>query len=185
MVEFEADDAVATAAARQRDAPGVEQVVICPPDKDLSQCVVASKVVCSDRRRRLDRDEAGVVERFGVPPAAIPDWLALVGDDADGIPGVPGWGEKSAAAVPTRYGSLETIPDDVARSDVSVRGGERLAASLSRPPRRGLSLSPARHAPHRRAARRRPRGPGPAGRRAEIETEELLGRVPRWREDQH
>ena len=130
MVEFEADDALATAAARFRDAPGVEQVVICTPDKDLAQCVVGRKVVCRDRRRGTDRDEAGVVERFGVPPAAIPDWLALVGDSADGIPGVPGWGEKSASAALARYGRLEAIPDDAAAWDVAVRGRDRLAAAL-------------------------------------------------------
>jgi 5'-3' exonuclease len=130
MVEFEADDALATAAARFRDAPGVEQVVICSPDKDLSQCVVGRRVVCRDRRRGTDRDEDGVVERFGVPPAAIPDWLALVGDSADGIPGVPGWGEKSASAALARYGRLEAIPDDPAAWDVAVRGRDRLAAAL-------------------------------------------------------
>ncbi|HEX9188785.1 MAG TPA: 5'-3' exonuclease H3TH domain-containing protein [Vicinamibacteria bacterium] len=130
MIEFEADDALAAAAARFRDAPGVEQVVICTPDKDLAQCVVGRRVVCRDRRRGTDRDEAGVVERFGVPPSAIPDWLALVGDSADGIPGVPGWGEKSASAALARYGRLEAIPDDAAAWDVAVRGRDRLAASL-------------------------------------------------------
>jgi 5'-3' exonuclease len=130
MVEFEADDAIATAAARFRDAPGVEQVVVCSPDKDLSQCVVGTRVICRDRRRATDRDEAGVVARFGVLPASIPDWLALVGDSADGIPGIPGFGEKSAAAVLARYLRLEAIPDDPARWSVDVRGKERLAASL-------------------------------------------------------
>ena len=130
MVEFETDDALATAAFRWRDEPGVEQVVICSPDKDLSQCVVGSRVICRDRLRRTDRDEAGVVAKFGVPPASIPDWLALVGDAADGIPGIPGWGEKSAGAVLARYGRLEAIPDDPAAWDVAVRGRDRLAASL-------------------------------------------------------
>jgi 5'-3' exonuclease len=130
MVEFEADDALATAAARVRELPGVERVVICSPDKDLAQCVVGSRVVCRDRRRGLDRDEAGVVTRFGVGPASIPDWLALVGDTADGIPGVPGWGEKSAGTVLARYGTLESIPDDASRWVVAVRGRERLATSL-------------------------------------------------------
>lgn len=130
MVEFETDDALATAAARWREAPGVEQVVICSPDKDLSQCVVGTRVICRDRLRRADRDEAGVVAKFGVGPASIPDWLALVGDAADGIPGIPGWGEKSASAVLARYGRLEAIPDDAGAWDVAVRGRERLAAAL-------------------------------------------------------
>jgi 5'-3' exonuclease len=130
MVEFETDDGLATAAARFRDAPGVEQVVICSPDKDLSQCVRGRQVICRDRRQRADRDEAGVVARFGVLPASIPDWLALVGDSADGIPGIPGWGEKSAATVLARYGRIEAIPDEAARWEVDVRGRERLASSL-------------------------------------------------------
>lgn len=130
MVEFETDDALATAAFRWRDAPGVEQVVICSPDKDLSQCVVGRRVICRDRLRRNDRDEAGVVAKFGVAPASIPDWLALVGDTADGIPGIPGWGEKSASAVLARYGRLEAIPADAASWDVTVRGRDRLAAAL-------------------------------------------------------
>jgi len=130
MVEFEADDALATAAFRMREDPAVEQVVICSPDKDLSQCVVGSRVVCRDRRTGVSRDEAGVVARFGVGPASIPDWLALVGDTADGIPGIPGWGEKSAGTVLARYGTIDSVPDDAASWDVSVRGRERLAASL-------------------------------------------------------
>jgi 5'-3' exonuclease len=130
MVEFEADDALATAAARLREAKGVEQVVICSPDKDLSQCVVGRRVICRDRRRGLERDEAGVVSRFGVPPSSIPDWLALVGDSADGIPGIPAWGEKSASAVLARYRTVDAIPDEAARWTVDVRGAGRLAASL-------------------------------------------------------
>jgi 5'-3' exonuclease len=130
MVDFEADDALATGAFRFRDAPGVEQVVICTPDKDLSQCVVGQRVICRDRRRALDRDAAGVVARFGVPPESIPDWLALVGDSADGFPGIPGWGEKTAAAVLSRHLHLEAVPDDPARWGVDVRGKERLAAAL-------------------------------------------------------
>lgn len=131
MVEFETDDALATAAARFRDAPGVEQVVICSPDKDFAQCVVGRQVICRDRRRGSDRDEAGVVERFGVPPSSIPDWLALVGDSADGIPGVPGFGEKTAAAVLARYLHLEAIPEDHQSWSVELRGKQRLAASLN------------------------------------------------------
>jgi len=130
MVEFEADDALATAAARLRDHPDVGQVVICSPDKDLSQCVVGTRVICRDRRRRLDRDEGGVVARFGVPPSSIPDWLALVGDSADGIPGIPGWGEKSASAVLARYLTVDAIPDDAALWHVDVRNPDRLAAAL-------------------------------------------------------
>ncbi|HKZ32958.1 MAG TPA: 5'-3' exonuclease H3TH domain-containing protein, partial [Vicinamibacteria bacterium] len=130
MVEFEADDALATGAARFRDAPGVEQVVICSPDKDFSQCVTGQKVICRDRRRGTDRDEAGVVARFGVPPGSIPDWLALVGDSADGIPGIPGFGEKAAAAVLARHLHIEAIPDDPASWSVEVRGKQRLAMSL-------------------------------------------------------
>jgi 5'-3' exonuclease len=135
MVEFEADDALATAAQRFRDDPAVEQVVICSPDKDLAQCVVGSRVVCHDRQRRAFRDEAGVVARFGVRPASIPDWLALVGDTADGIPGIPGWGEKSAAAVLARYEQIDAIPDDPRQWQLELRGRERLAASLAQ--RRG------------------------------------------------
>jgi 5'-3' exonuclease len=130
MVEFEADDALATGAARWWDTPGVEQVVICSPDKDLTQCVRGSRVVCLDRMRRKLLDEPGVVEKFGVPPASIPDWLALVGDDADGFPGIPRWGAKSAAAVLARYGHIEAIPDEARLWDVTVRGADALAATL-------------------------------------------------------
>jgi len=130
MVEFEADDAIATAAARFADAPGVEQVVICTPDKDLAQCVRGEKVVRFDRMRRLLLDEAGVVARFGISPASIPDWLALVGDDADGIPGIPLWGAKSASLVLARFQRIEDIPDDAGQWGMRVRGGAALAASL-------------------------------------------------------
>jgi len=131
MVEFEADDALATGAARWAGEKGVEQVVICSPDKDLSQCVRGTRVVCLDRMRRRVLDEPGVVAKFGVPPASIADWLALVGDDADGIPGIPGWGAKSAATVLARYGRIEAIPDDAARWDVAVRSAVKLAAALA------------------------------------------------------
>jgi 5'-3' exonuclease len=131
MVEFEADDALATGALLYRDAPGVEQVVLCSPDKDLSQCVVGTRVICRDRRKRQDRDEDGVVARFGVRPPSIPDWLALVGDTADGIPGVPGWGEKSASAVLAAHGHIERIPDEASQWRADVRGRDRLAASLA------------------------------------------------------
>ena len=111
MVEFEADDALATAAARFAVSSDVEQILICTPDKDMAQCVSGSRIVCLDRMRRRILDEPGVAEKFGVSPASIPDWLALVGDDADGIPGVPRWGGKSASALLARYGHLEAIPD--------------------------------------------------------------------------
>jgi 5'-3' exonuclease len=130
MVEFEADDALATGAARWDADETVEQVVVCSPDKDLAQCVRGSRVVCLDRRRRLVLDEAGTIQKFGVPPASIPDWLALVGDDADGIPGVPRWGAKSAGAVLARYGRIEAIPGDASQWSVSVRGASALAESL-------------------------------------------------------
>src|SRR6185503_12991725 len=111
MVEFEADDALASAAARYGESADVEQVLICTPDKDMAQCVRGSKVVCFDRMRRRTIDERAVVEKFGISPASIPDWLALVGDDADGIPGVPKWGKKSAAALLSVYRTVERIPD--------------------------------------------------------------------------
>ena len=130
MVEFEADDAMATGAFRYADDPRVEQLFLCTPDKDLSQCVRGAKVVCLDRRQRIVRDERGVVEKFGVPPSAIPDWLALVGDDADGIPGLPRFGPKSAGALLARYGRIEDIPDEASRWNVAVRGADALAASL-------------------------------------------------------
>jgi len=131
MVGFEADDAMATAAARWAEAPGVEQVLLCTPDKDLAQCVHGTRVVRLDRMRRLLLDEAGVNAKFGVPPASIPDWLALVGDDADGIPGIPRWGSKSATAVLRRFARIEDIPDDAARWGSPVRGAAALAASLA------------------------------------------------------
>jgi 5'-3' exonuclease len=130
MVEFECDDALATAAARFGDAPGVEQVVICTPDKDLAQCVRGSRVVGFDRMRRRLLDEDGVHAKFGVGPSSIPDWLALVGDTADGIPGVPRWGEKSASVVLARYVHLEGIPESEAAWEVKVRGSAALATSL-------------------------------------------------------
>jgi 5'-3' exonuclease len=131
MVEFEADDGLATGAARFQDAPGVEQVIICSPDKDLSQCVVESRVICRDRRQGRDRNEEDVIEKFGVPPASIPDWLGLVGDAADGIPGIPGWGAKSTATVLGHYKTIEAIPDSPAEWTVKVRGRDRLAKSLA------------------------------------------------------
>lgn len=128
MFEFEADDAIATAALRWMD--DVEQVVLCSPDKDLMQCVVADRVVSWDRMRDRWFDEAAVVEKFGVPPESIPDYLALVGDSADGVPGLPGWGARSTAAVLARWGRLELIPEDSGRWEVAVRGADKLAATL-------------------------------------------------------
>lgn len=130
-VEFEADDAIGAAAARFRHAPGVERVVVCTPDKDMAQCVVEGRVVLWDRRRQIVYDRAAVLEKWGVEPASIPDWLALVGDSADGYPGLPGWGAKSAAAVLRRYGSLEAIPEKASEWDVKVAGAVRLAAVLA------------------------------------------------------
>lgn len=131
MVEFEADDALATAVARFKDEKSVEQIVICSPDKDLTQLVSGKRIVCWDRRRDIFIDEAGVIEKYGVRPASIPDWLALVGDSADGIPGIPGWGAKSSASVLAQYEHIENIPDDPETWEVSVRGAKRLAKNLA------------------------------------------------------
>ena len=131
MDEFEADDAIATAAVRFARAPEVEQVVMCSPDKDLAQVATDDRIVMLDRRKNAITDAAGVVAKFGVPPSAIPDYLALVGDAADGIPGIPRWGARSAAAVLARYGSIDAIPADAADWDIKVRGGANLANTLS------------------------------------------------------
>ena len=130
MVEFEADDALGAAADRWWDAPDVEQVVICSPDKDLAQVVRTNRVVTLDRRKDTVMDEAGVLEKFGVSPASIPDYLGLVGDNADGIPGIPRWGVKSTAQVLEHYGHIEQIPGDAAEWAINVRGAKSLAASL-------------------------------------------------------
>ena len=129
MDRYEADDALATAAKRWRDE--VAQVRIMTPDKDLGQCVTGNRVVQVDRMRRRVIDEDGVVAKNGVPPASIPDWLALVGDTADGIPGVPGFGAKTAAALLSRYGTVEAIPPHSVHWDVKVRGAMRLASTLN------------------------------------------------------
>ena len=131
MVEFEADDALASAAAIAARDPRVERVVICTPDKDLAQCVTGTRVVQMHRRTRKILDEAGVIEKFGVPPASIPDYLALVGDAADGYPGLPGWGAKSAAAVLARYGHLESIPEDWRTWGVNAARPGALAMALA------------------------------------------------------
>jgi len=130
MEELEADDGLASAARLAAADPRVEQVLICTPDKDLSQCVVGDRIVQFDRRKRELRSEAGVRAKFGVAPRSIPDYLALVGDSADGFPGIPGWGAKSAAQVLGRYQTLEAIPGDPARWEVTVRGAARLSAAL-------------------------------------------------------
>ena len=131
MVEFECDDALATAAARFAASSSVERVVVCSPDKDLAQCVQGERVVCLDRMRRKTLDERGVIEKFGVRPSSMPDWLALVGDSADGYPGIARWGAKSAATVLAVYERLEAIPADAADWRVAVRGAAALAASLA------------------------------------------------------
>lgn len=131
MVEFEADDALGAAAVKAAADPRVTQVRICTPDKDLAQCVQGSRIVQEDRLRRTTRDEAGVIAKFGVPPASIPDYLALVGDSSDGYPGLQGWGAKSAALVLAKYGHIENIPDDGTTWGVNVRAGS-LSATLKR-----------------------------------------------------
>jgi 5'-3' exonuclease len=130
MIEYEADDALASAAALAASDGRVAQVIICTPDKDLSQCVVGTQVVQLDRRRNIVRDQAGVVAKFGVEPVSIPDYLALVGDSADGFPGLPGWGPKASAVTLSRYGHLEAIPKDWREWPASLRGASRLAATL-------------------------------------------------------
>jgi 5'-3' exonuclease len=131
MIEFEADDAIATAASRWADAQGVDQVRLCSPDKDLGQCVRGDRVVLFDRRRNEIYDEHGIEQKFGVPPISIADLLALVGDTADGIPGIPRWGMKSAAAVLSVYKHIDAIPDDAAEWTVKVRGAKVLADNLA------------------------------------------------------
>jgi len=131
MVEFEADDALATAAARYGAEERVESVRLCTPDKDLAQCVQGKRIVTVDRRRNLVFDEDGVRDKFGIEPGSMPDYLALVGDAADGIPGIPRWGAKSASVVLTEYRHLEDIPDDPETWSVKVRGAAALAANLA------------------------------------------------------
>jgi 5'-3' exonuclease len=131
MVEFEADDAIATAAERYKQDPEVEQVIICSPDKDLAQLVVGQKVVCWDRRREIIYDQAAVIEKYGVEPNSIPDWLALVGDSADGIPGVPAWGAKSAAALLSKFHHIESIPQDISEWGMTTGRARRLAENLT------------------------------------------------------
>ena len=138
MVEFEADDALAAgAAAAARDAR-VERVIICTPDKDLAQCVRGTRIVQLNRRTRVTRDEAGVIEKFGVSPASIPDYLALAGDASDGYPGLSGWGAKSSAAVLAKYAHLESIPTDWREWRVNAVNASALAHTLSQERDRAL-----------------------------------------------
>ena len=130
MVEVEADDALAAAAAVAASDARVEQVILCSPDKDLAQCVSGDRVVMLDRRSGKTSNASAITEKFGVSPSSIPDYLALVGDSADGYPGLPGWGAKSASAVLARFGRLEAIPESAADWGVPVRGAEKLARVL-------------------------------------------------------
>lgn len=132
MVEFEADDALAAAATQLAQRPDVDRVVICTPDKDLAQCVRGTRVVQMIRRTREMRDESGVIARFGVSPTSIPDYLALVGDAADGYPGLAGWGAKSSAAVLSKFGHLEAIPEDATTWGVNAANPAALARTLQR-----------------------------------------------------
>jgi 5'-3' exonuclease len=187
MVEFEADDALASAAVRFQDDPSVDQVVICSPDKDLAQLISGNRVVCWDRRRNIVYDEDAVIEKYGVPPASIPDWLALVGDSADGYPGVPAWGAKSASAVLSKYAHLEAIPGDPVQWGLSAGRALRLAENLKAHTQEAFLY-------RRLATLRRDvpleqsiadlewRGARPRLRElcAELGESELPGRVPRW-----
>ena len=130
MVQYEADDALASAAAKAAQDDRVEQVIICTPDKDLAQCVAGSRVVQLDRRQGILRDEAGVMSKWGVKPESIPDYLAVVGDSADGFPGLPGWGPKAASLTFSQYRHLEDVPKDWRLWTSALRGAQRLAAVL-------------------------------------------------------
>jgi 5'-3' exonuclease len=138
MVDYEADDALAAAAVAAAGDNRVDQVIVCTPDKDLAQVVSGTRIVQMNRRTREVRDEAGVVAKFGVPPASIPDYLALVGDSSDGYPGLPGWGPKSAAAVLARYGRIEAIPSDWRVWGVNAANPAALAATLERDRERAM-----------------------------------------------
>lgn len=130
MVEFEADDALAAGAAKAARDPNVERVIICTPDKDLGQSVVGDRVVQLDRRREITRNEAGIIEKFGVKPASLPDYLGLVGDTADGFPGIVGWGAKAASSVLFIYDHYENIPKEPSQWDPSIRNSQKLAKIL-------------------------------------------------------
>ena len=156
MTEFEADDAIATAAMRFADDPRVEQVVICSPDKDLMQVVRGDRIVSLDRRREILTNEAGVEEKFGVPPESIPDYLALVGDSADGIPGVPRWGAKGASTLLARYGRIESIPDSEMLWGREGAGRKEHGEYPRRASGRRRAVQGTCYAPPRRSARREP-----------------------------
>ncbi len=159
MVEFEADDALASAAAAAARDTRVDRVIICTPDKDLAQCVRGTRIVQLNRRTRVMRDEAGVIEKFGVAPPSIPDYLALVGDAADGYPGLSGWGAKSSAAVLARFAHLESIPEDWREWHVNAVNASSLAHTIAlERARPGPAVPNARHAADRHPAFRR-RGP--------------------------
>ena len=130
MVEFEADDALAAGAVEAARDARVERVIVCTPDKDLAQCVTGTRIVQLNRRTQVTLDEAGVVKKFGVAPASIPDYLALVGDSADGYPGLPGWGAKSTAAVLAKFGHIESIPADASDWHVNASSASTLARTL-------------------------------------------------------
>ncbi len=192
MVEFEADDALATGAARFVDAPDVERVVILSPDKDLAQCVREDgRVACYNRRLGQLVDAAAVLARFGVAPSSIPDYLALVGDKSDGYPGLPGWGARSTAAVLARFGHLEAIPRDSSSWGVDVRGAGALAATLAQrwdeallyrelaTLRTDVPLSEGLEDCRWRGV---PRGAFEDLARR-LDAPHLLGRVPRWADD--
>ena len=191
MVEFEADDALASAAMKFSSSKSVRQVVVCSPDKDLAQLVTGKRIVCWDRRREIVIDEAAVVQKYGVKPASIPDWLALVGDTADGYPGLPGWGEKSASAVLRRFKTIELIPDDPKKWHISALSPGRSAS---------LATSLAARRPeamlYKKLARLRQDVPLKerltdlqwqgankrlAGLCRELGEERLLTRIPKWR----
>ncbi len=189
MVEFEADDALASATARFKNEAEVEQIVLCSPDKDLAQLVSESRIVGWDRRRDLLIDEAAVVEKFGVRPQSIPDWLALVGDAADGFPGIPGWGEKSAAAVLAHYEHLEAIPADPYTWGLSASRAARLAESLAQHRAEALlfrTLATLREDVPLQETFADLKWQGADARLTEVchrlGDEKFPGRVPRWRE---
>jgi 5'-3' exonuclease len=179
MVEFEADDALATAAIRFQEEKAVEQVVICSPDKDLAQLVSGDRVVSWDRRREIVYDEAGVIEKYGVPPASIPDYLALVGDSADGIPGVPAWGAKSASDLLSKFGYIEAIPDDIEEWGMTAGRARRLVQNLEEFRDQAMLYR------KEKAADLEWRGAHGRLRKLSVElgSKTLLDQVPRWSDD--
>ena len=183
MVEFEADDALAAGAEAASADPRVERVIICTPDKDLAQSVRGTRVVQLNRRTRVVMDEAGVIAKFGVPPASIPDYLALVGDSADGYPGLPGWGAKSAAAVLARFGHLESIPADPREWHVNVASAGRLAVTLAAERERAMLFRTLATLAHRYPAVRVGRRTGMEGRHAGLRAAGGAGSTRRCRQE--